>query len=165
MSKASKLTDTFALNLSKTEFLDIEHPNVKLNRLVEVLHKSIDEVFPLRRLSKKKQKQFRNPWITPLIVNSTQKCKELFRVFLKKKDEESHNAYKKYKNTLNTLIKNAKEMHEYEDFQAVGNDIEKTWKLINKKSGRLSNKRNRFPKAMKNVILLRKNTRLRTYKN
>ena len=151
VSKASKLTDTFALNLSKTEFLDIEHPNVKLNRLVEVLHKSIDEVFPLRRLSKKKQKQFRNPWITPLIVNSTQKCKELFRVFLKKKDEESHNAYKKYKNTLNTLIKNAKEMHEYEDFQAVENDIEKTWKLINKKSGRLSNKRNRFPKAIKNA--------------
>ena len=152
VSKASNFTDTLVSNLNKTEFLDAEHPNVRLNRLVQVLQESNDEVFPLKRLSRKKQKQFRNPWITPLLVKSTQKCKELFRIFLKKKDEESHIAYKKYRNTLNTAIKNAKEMHEYEDFKTVEKDIEKTWKLINKKSGRLSHKNiNKFPKAIKNA--------------
>ena len=148
VSKIPNLIEAVQSNLIDVIFDDNVHPNVKLERLVGVLQKSIDKIFPHTQLSRKKQKQFKNPWVTPLIVNSTQKCKTLFRTYLKKKDVPSHEKYKSYRNILNRLIENAKDMHDENEFKKVDNDIKKTWKLINEKAGR-SSKNNTFPKVLK----------------
>ena len=148
VSKRSDFIDTLTKNLDDITFNHDEHPNINMNILVEVLQKSINTVFPLKRLSRKKQKQLRKPWITPVIVRSTLKCKALFKEFLRKKDVISHNAFKKYRNKLNRITESAKEMQDFDDFKKVENDIDKTWKLINQKSGRIK-KSNKLPKTLK----------------
>ena len=142
MSKRTEFLDILSENLNKVNFSDSVHPNSKLDSLIEVLQESIDTVFPLRQLSRKQQKELRNPWVTPSIVKSTKKCKLLFKKFLKEKSKTSQTVFKKYRNQLNRVIEAAKDMHDFNEFQKVENDIKKTWKLINKKSGRINAKTN-----------------------
>ena len=147
-SKTTKFVETLAINLSNINFDDDIHPNIKMMNLVEVLQKTIDVVYPLITLSRKKSKELRKPWITPLIVKSTKKCKLLFKTFLEKKDPTSHNEYKRYRNELNRIVENAKDMNDNTEFDKVKNNIKKTWKLINKKTGRKEYQSN-FPKVLK----------------
>ena len=142
VSKRTEFLDILSENLNKVNFSDSVHPNSKLDSLIEVLQESIDTVFPLRKLSRKQQKELRNPWVTPSIVKSTKKCKLLFKKFLKEKSKTSQTVFKKYRNQLNRVIEAAKDMHDFNEFQKVENDIKKTWKLINKKSGRVNAKTN-----------------------
>ena len=107
------------------------NPDEYLNNVVTAIHSAVDKVFPLRKRSKKQLKKFKNSWITQGILNSRQKCHQLYYQYLTKRDEASLKIYKSYKLLLVRSIKKAKNLDDQETFQRCSGDSKKTWKAIN----------------------------------
>ena len=113
--------------------------NIKMtndaNKKYEILHKHIintlDDLAPLKKITKKRLKQSQKPWITTGMLKSISKKNKLYKKFIMTKEEKFYNNYKVYRDLLNRLIRNNKRNHYNEYFRNNLNNMKKMWKGIN----------------------------------
>ena len=108
-----------------------DDPDRYLNNVIDAISKTIDLVFPLKKRSKKQRKQFRKPWVTLGILTSIKKKHKLYHEYLEKKNDESYEKYKAYRNKLTRLIKNAKKDYYKNLFENCMGDSSKIWEIVN----------------------------------
>jgi len=109
--------------LSKTDV------NSAYDDFLNFFSSAYNECFPL--ITKKiKFNNYCKPWITPSIVISIRKKNNLYKKWLIKKTNESLDNYKRYKNMLTTVLRNAEKLYYENRFTEIQDDIKSTWKLI-----------------------------------
>ena len=131
-SKKQDFLDVLADKLGNNFNYHVSDPNHSLTKLVHVLQTTIDDVFPVIKLSNKKRKRLRNSWITPGILKSMDHRDELLRKWIKNKTPENRSAYTRKRNQVTRVVEAAKEKSKLKDVENAGSDKTKMWKCINK---------------------------------
>ena len=110
------------------------------SKLIEKLNIWYNECFPLRQLSRKRQRD--KPWITKRLKISIKYKNKLYRKALTKSSEYIYARYMHYKKILERCIKQAENTYYYELFNSCSNRSRDTWKhlsyLLNKRKSRSS---------------------------
>ena len=93
--------------------------NQASNKFFNVITKLLDEMAPLRKLTKKEISLKQHPWISNGIITSMNKRNKLYKAFLLEKNcterDQIHTTYKKYRNMIISLIRKSKRKY-YSDF-------------------------------------------------
>ena len=94
----------------------------------------LDDVFPLKKLSRKQAYIEMNPWMTNEILKERKNRDTLKKKFIINgvQNSQDHNNWKKSRNKVNRMIKKAKLKYFENDFKQCGGDSGKTWKVIYK---------------------------------
>ena len=85
------------------------------------------------------------PWITPSILCSINRKTKLYKDVVHKKSLEAESKYKKYRNILSKIIRDAKRLYYQRLFQENKNNGRKTWQLLNEVTSRRQCKISVFP--------------------
>ena len=112
--------------------------NLEFDSLSEILQLSINKNIPLKKLSRRKTKILRKPWITPEIIISIKTRNKLFQKLVKTNfsNKELHNKYKEIRNNVKRDILRAKKLHYQKCFERSSNNCKDTWKTINRIMGK-----------------------------
>ena len=125
---------TYVETLHETSNNDFDDPERILNDLIAAIKHAEDKAFPLRKMSRKKSRKFRKPWMTHGILTSINTRDKLFRDQLGKNDKELSKAYRKYRNKVNRIIEKAEDMDLLlKSFQNIVDNPKKVWCKINTK--------------------------------
>ena len=107
---------------------DLEYAYEKFNIAI---NEAINRFIPMK-LNRVSGSSTTNPaWYSKSIGKSIKKCKKLYHKFVKNRDIQSETIYKKYRNSLNRIIRYEKKTFfdaKFKKFRANGNV---TWSLIN----------------------------------
>ena len=100
----------------------------------DAIEKLLDEMAPVRRLSKKEINLLTRPWITSGILKSIKDRDYTHRSFLKEKDEEKreeiYQTYKTKRNLIKILIRQSKRDYYVQFFEENRSDTKKIWEGI-----------------------------------
>ena len=102
-----------------------------------------------KKISKNKKNPFHKPWITPGMIESSDKKNQLFEKARNSKNEEDYIGYKKYLNIFTRLKNKWREGYYLERAILYSQDKFKTWQLINEISNRKRKKQTSI-KTIKN---------------
>ena len=96
----------------------------------------LDEMAPVRRLTKKEINLKQNPWITRGILKSMRSRDKLYKDFVKERDitkkNNLHTAYKILRNQIITLIRRSRNSYYASYFEEHKTNAKKTWEGIRK---------------------------------
>ena len=115
--------------------IHIPDPNYNYEIPEHVLKETHSECFPVRRVRFNDKNHNKTHWITNGILRSINTRNKLYKK-LKKTKIDSPNYitnktnFKKYRNTLNKTITNAKRVYYKEIFNIYKHDMKKTWGVI-----------------------------------
>ena len=142
VTKKSRCYRNFNHDEFKNELLNIDWKNLFLNKRseesfnlffqkIEVL---LDEMAPIKRLSRKEAKTEKKPWITSGILKSIQNRDKLHKKFLKEKCSARKSLlfdeFKKKRNMIIMLLKISRENYYAQYFLENKSNIKETWKGI-----------------------------------
>ncbi|NRB82089.1 MAG: hypothetical protein HRU38_26130 [Saccharospirillaceae bacterium] len=110
------------------------------NRMTE----TIDGCFKTEgKFKPSKRNRLLNPWITTGIITAINKKNYLYKIWKKTKSknnksgsETAYQNYKKHRQLLNNVIKNAKSNYYSDKFEVANGNIKKTWEVINELRGK-----------------------------
>ena len=127
---------TFCKDLAKVDWNEVYRCNdvdIAYLTFYNFLKDMCDKHAPIRNININKKKNApRKPWVTPGIIKSINKKCKLYKAYKASNFNEVHAAkYKKYRNVLGTVLKNAKRMYYSKLFLENKNDTSKTWKIVN----------------------------------
>ena len=121
--------DLLAIDWDET--IDENDANKSFNQFLNQVNSIIDKYMPLKKISNKEFKRKFKPWITKGILKSIQRKNELFRKYIKCKNETTRNAnhqeYKELKNLLNVTIKNSKKNYYKQYFSNNSSNLRQLW--------------------------------------
>ena len=101
----------------------------------------IDTHAPIKNVTIPYKAIIREPWMTSGLIKSSKKRDKLYKKSLgKPKDSIAFMKYKEYRNTYNSIKRLAKKNYYTELFKQYGDNIAKTWKIINSMVGRTRHK-------------------------
>ena len=126
--------DSFLLWVKNTSWestFDANDPCESYMRFHNNLKIAINKSFPFVKIRNKVVNNTKSPWMTNGIFKSISKKNKLYKKFLKKPTRKNETDYKKYKNKLNHVIKNAKKAYYEKQFVKYKNNTKKTWQTIN----------------------------------
>ena len=140
----------FEDEISQFNWMDVTSPNrgtsSSFATFYDKLLKLLDEMAPVRKLTKKEQGLKKSPWITYGILKSMRTRDQFLKKFTNEKDPilkaSYHKSYKTLRNHIVKLIRISKKEYFANFFEENNNNIKKTWEgirdLINvtKKSSR-----------------------------
>ena len=119
--------------------------NESMHRVTETLQQISDLHAPVRKVSNKKRKQLKKPWISNAIMTSIKKKQKLFKTHFLSNDQDKIKEYKLYCNKLNKVKELAKKNY----FRTtLGCNLKTTWKLI----GVLVNKKSNSQVTIKKLL-------------
>ena len=149
-SKRDVFCDTFASKLivSKINFSfkrNENTPNQALDKLITVIQDTYDEVFPLQKVSKRKTKKRRKPWMNYKILDMIKTKHKLFKKYLNDKTAENSSAFKTKRNQVKREIEKAKKQYYFTFFKNCKNDSKKIWNGINEISNKSQKKKSSLP--------------------
>ena len=124
-------------------------PNIALENLIKALQDSYNEVFPLRKLSKRKMKKKRKPWMNYQILSMIKKKHQLFKKYLNNRTPENLGLFKTQRNKIKREVEKAKKHYYFSFFKNCKNDSKKIWKGINALSNRNAKVKSSLPKFIK----------------
>ena len=110
---------------------DANDPCESYMRFHNNLKIAIDKSFPFVKIRNKVVNNTKSLWMTNAIFKSISKKNKLYKKILKKPTRKNETDYKKYKNKLNHVIKNAKKAYYEKQFVKYKNNTKKTWQTIN----------------------------------
>ena len=153
-SKRDDFCDIFSKNLMRSDinfaFSNNENdPNKALEKLMGVIQTSYNEVFPLRKLSKRKLKKQKKPWMNYQILNMIRNKHKLFKTYLSNKTQANLIAFKAKRNKIKREIEKAKKQYYYNLFENCKNDPKKIWKEINVLTKKDQKAKSSLPKFIK----------------
>ena len=128
----------FAEELSKLEWTTIITPSmsteVSCKKFINIINKLLDEMAPMKKLTKKEMSLKHKPWISLGILTSMKTRDKLLKDFLNETNITKKNEllikYKKYRNTIVSLIRKNKKKYYFDYFTEHNSNIKKTWKGI-----------------------------------
>ena len=136
-NKAGKAKFLSYLGESVPGFFDtpnsIDIPDESLKNFVDLIKDTEDKAFPSRKMSRKKAKKLRKPWMTNGILKSIDTRDKLFKEQLNINDAELSKKYRIYRNKVTRIIKQAQDMDMYNSFSAIMDNPKKVWCKINTK--------------------------------
>ena len=106
-------------------------PEVCLTNLIEIIDKTVNNVFPLTKRSKKYMKKFRKPWMTQSILSSVRTKHQLYHKYLRDKSEVNWRNYTRHNNRLTRVKEQAQDYRHCNDFAKCSRDPKMTWKKTN----------------------------------
>ena len=128
------------------------NPENTLNDFIAEVKLNEDEAFPLRKMSRKKLKKFRRPWMTSAILKSMNTRDRMFREQLGKNDKELTKTYRIYRNKLNRTIEKAVDLDLYNSFENIVDNPKKVWCKINTKFLHKKHCGNALPSELKDGL-------------
>ena len=109
--------------------LEKEDPNYSFNLYENTLNTLLDKYIPLRKITQKELKQQYKPWITNDILKSIKARENLYKKFIKAKDEKSKEyyfkIYKELRNKILTKCRNSKKTYFQNFFFKNANNLKK----------------------------------------
>ena len=112
---------------------------------------TIDEICPLKKVSRKQAQLIHNPWMTKEIlkeINIRDKLKMKFIKDQNSKGSNDHKIWKKQRNKVNRMVLAAKSKDTANDCEKARGSSSKMWKVINKATNKKS-KPNTFPEYVR----------------
>jgi len=114
-------------------FLEEEFPTRTLDNLMTIILPIYDAACPIKVMKVKKQEP-RKPWITSEILEERKRRIELYQVYLDDKSDASFQLFKKQRNLVNKLRREAMAEYDLKLSNSKGN-MKETWKLIKEVTG------------------------------
>ena len=108
------------------------NPNQVMDNILLSTKNAINEIFPLKRVSRKQANLIQNPWITKEITKEGRLRDKLQRKFINSAIPEDRENYNKQRNKVNRMIKAAKRKYMNSDCEKCKGNSSKMWKVINK---------------------------------
>ena len=148
-------TDEFENELRQIDWVSLLENKTSeeaVNFFFNKINMLLDEMAPYKRLNRKERKSENSPWITRGIIKSITNRDKLHNLYLKEHDAtkkaELFSKFKRIRNILSSLIKQAKSDYYKELFEENKSNIKQTWKEI-KKIVNLNKKNKVFPESIK----------------
>ena len=129
-----QLNDTLSnVDWSYLEKLDA---NEGFNKFHETLTSALDRTCPKREFLIRHDKVIRDPWITKGLSNSLRRQKQLYKNQLRLKNTDLVDKYKKYRNTLQKILRVSKIQYFTRKCEELKTNSRKLWQLINQVTGK-----------------------------
>ena len=130
----------FAYELSKLSWDDVTCEHLNTNTSIKNFYNNVtellDEMAPIKRLTKKERGLIERPWITIGILNSIKSRDQCYKNFLKETDpilkKSIYESYKLKRNLLITLLRQSKKDYYINYFLENQSNLKKTWEGIRK---------------------------------
>jgi len=87
------------------------------------------------------------PWITPGLLCSINTKNKLYKKLLRNASIANENSYKRYRNILVYLIRDAKKSYIKQSLEESRNDSKQTWQVLNNLMNKCKTKLSKFPKT------------------
>ncbi|MFZ2540057.1 MAG: reverse transcriptase family protein [Oscillospiraceae bacterium] len=113
-----------------SEVVALDGTNNKFNLFLSIVKNLHTECFPLIRI-KINPKSESKPWITKTILNSIRKKNTMYKQYLKTRSDVQLIKYKKYKNKLQEIIRQAEKRYYSSKILESKDNLSKTWKVLN----------------------------------
>ena len=110
-----------------------DDPDSCLKQLIKDMQSAEERAFPMKKLSRKKAKAFRKPWMTAGILQSMKHRDKLFREQLGKSDANLIRTYRQKRNKVTRIIERAKDLDMLYSFENIIDNPKKVWAKINSK--------------------------------
>ena len=107
-------------------------PNAYFSKVRNLLSQTIDKHATRRPITRREQFSKRKLWITSGLLTSVKTKVRLLKRFVKFKTSESYNKYKRYRNLLNRVIKQAKIRYYHVAINNSRGNSGELWKVIRK---------------------------------
>ena len=128
----------FKDELKKCRWDDVSSPFIDTNKSVSnfylKIEKLLDEMAPVKKLTKKEIGLQQRPWITRDILTLMSERDKLLREFLDEKEitsrSEKHRIYKIKRNLVTSQLRKDKKDHYSTFFETNQNNVKETWKGI-----------------------------------
>ena len=133
--------NNFHEKLSNTDWSDIHQAPTtqdKYNLFTKIVNDLHENCFPVTKVRTNPTKS--KPWITTTILKSIKKKNKMYKKCLTNKSVHLLNSYKKYRNTLTSLIRAAEKSYYSNKLLEVKDNMSKTWKVLNRMTNRSTNK-------------------------
>ena len=113
--------------------------NEKYNCFMHIISVLHNQCFPITSIKINPLKDSK-PWITQTILNSVKKKNTMYKHYLNTKSPILLDQYKKYKNKLTSIFRQAEKNYFLEKLTEAKDNMTKTWKLINKMTNKSTGK-------------------------
>ena len=127
----------------KNEEWNIDH-NLSLNENFKNFHNNlielVDHFLPITNRIVCTKTLRREPWLTPGIMKSINKCKQLYHKMLKNETPTSRTKYTEYNSTLQKIKRHAHKYYFESKCAENKSNTKELWQLINKAAGKISDK-------------------------
>ena len=117
--------------------------------MIKIIQNSYNEVFPIRRVSNRRIKMKRKPWMCQEILSMIKEKHKYFKRYLKNKTPGNLSLYKEKRNKIKREVEKAKKQYYYTYFSNCKNDIKKTWQGLNTLTNRNVKTASQLPKYIK----------------
>ena len=102
---------------------------------MKIIQQAKDTHLPKITVKFKKKKHKKSKWMTYCILNSINKKDKLYKLLLKSDVNSNSHAdlkarFKRYRETLRSIIKEAKRLYYHRTFLLYQNNVRKTWSVI-----------------------------------
>ena len=155
ISKKDKFCEIFVKKLSKINFESCSSINIKdkpdkaLEKLISIIQESYNETYPLVKVSKRKMKKTRKPWINHPILEMIKVKHELYKRYLVNRTPENLSVYKSKRNKVKREIEKAKKQYYFQFFKKVNKNAKKTWEAVGSLINKNAKSRGTLPKYIK----------------
>ena len=141
----------FRTSLSQVDWTSVvmgQDPNKSFDSFSTEYNKHFEDCFPLM-ISKNSSRKPKMPWITKGLLVSVRKKNKLYKKYMGNPTLQRELHYKRYKNKLNHLIRNAKKTYYDNKFDRAKGDLKETWRLINEVINTKLSKQSSLPSSFK----------------
>ena len=111
-----------------SEIIDNDDCSHSVSKLTDILYETFDTCCPIKEKTIS-PKRFKKPWITRKILINIKKRQNYFTLF--KQGKLSKDVYSRFRNYVNSQIRNAKKDYYKKLFDKFQKDTKATWKTIN----------------------------------
>ena len=125
------------------DFQNNTDANVACDQLIKAYEDGIKHFSKTYKPSRRKTPM--KPWITPGLLCSINMKNKLYKKVLKNMNISNERKYKKYRNVLVNLIREAKKIYIQKSLEDNKNDSKQTWKVLNNLIKRRKNKQTKYP--------------------
>ena len=152
-SKREVFCHTFVNNLINSDinytFDKENNPNQALEKVTRVIQNTYNQVFPLQKVSKRKLKKRRKPWMNFQILDMIKTKHKLFKKYLENRTPANLEIFKAKRNKIKREIDKAKKQYYYTLFKNCKNDPKKVWQEVNKITKKTQKAKSALPKSIK----------------
>ena len=111
------------------------NPHENYDTFMKIIQQAKDTHLPRKTVKFKKKKHKKSKWMTYGILNSINKKDKLYKLLLKSDVNSNSHAdlkarFKRYRETLRSIIKEAKRLYYHRTFLLYQNNVRKTWSVI-----------------------------------
>ena len=132
-----KFLQNLANDLNTNATTNNESVHNQFEKIFEIFSNNVNTSAPFKNASRRKKRLLAKPCLLRSLVNSiTQK----YKLFIKLQclNVAAFNDYKKYRNSLNRVIKTAKQNYYIEAIEANKNNQDQIWKIVKRLAQRKS---------------------------